>query len=116
MAVAKRLYFDLPGFGRVHAINGRLKLAGDKREMQTSDAGPAGPSAEYMTGELSFSIRNQPGMSLVALGDLNGVDVFVQDDLGKSWLCRGAFTTERPELSGGEISMAMQFEDQEELI
>jgi len=39
----------------------------------------------------------------------------VQDDGGKTWLCSGAFVTDPPALSGGEIDVSMQFERDDEV-
>ncbi len=115
MAVAKKLYFDVPGMGRLKAFNGSFKPAGVKREGVMTDNGPAGPSEEDTYGELSFKLPNSSGVSGVALGNLKGINVTVQDDLGKTWLCVGAFVTEPPGLSGGEWDVSMQFENQEEI-
>ena len=117
MATYKRLFFDVPGFGRVNAMpGGSIKLPGVKREMVMADTGPVGPSAEPTSGALKFKLPNQAGLSLSALGALNGINVTVQDDAGKTWLCSGAFVTEPPELSGGEIDIDMQFERAQEVL
>lgn len=117
MAVAKRLFFDVPGFGRVHAMpGGSIKPAGLSRKKKMSDLGSAGSESEPMPGELKFKIVNQPGISLVALGQLESVDVTVQDDSGKTWLCVGCDVTDQPTLSGGEIDMTMEFDTQQEVL
>jgi hypothetical protein len=117
MAVFKRLFFDVPGFGRVNAMaGGTIKLDGMKRESVMTDNGSAGPSEEPTAGELKFKLPNQAGLSLRALGDLKDVEVTVQDDSGKTWNCSEAFTTEPPSMSGGEIDVSMQFKRAEEVL
>lgn len=117
MAVFKRLFFDVPGFGRVHAKpGGSIKLDGMTRTMEMADTGPLGPSEEPSHGELSFTLPNQAGLSVRALGDLKGVSVTVQDDGGKTWNCAGAFTVNQPTLSNGEIPVEMHYERAEEVL
>ena len=115
MSVANFLYFDLPGFGRVKAYDGSLKLSGKRREGKVADTGPVGPEEEIVYGELSFKVRNQPGLSLTAFDAISGINVTVQDNGGKTWLCEGAFTTDPATLSGGEIDVSMQFPTHQEI-
>jgi hypothetical protein len=116
MSVAKRLYFDLPGFGRLHAVNGSITMAGDTATKEKSDIGSAGDSEEWMPGKLSFSVKNQPGVSVLALKQLREINVTVQDDSSKTWLCRGCSSTGETSLSGGDIKVEMEFDDQEEVV
>lgn len=113
--VAKKLFFDLPGKGRVQTVNGSFKPAGESRSMYNADTGPVGPTSESMHGELSFTVPNDGSVKQKELADLVGINITLQDDNGQTWLCRDAFTTEPPTLSGGEISVSMQFKTQEEV-
>ncbi len=116
MAVFKRLFFDVPGFGRVNAkAGGSIKLPGMTRSMVMADTGPVGPDAEPTHGVLKMTLPNQAGLSLHALGELVNVNVTVQDDGGKTWLCSSAFVIDTPELSNGEIALEMHFAKAEEV-
>lgn len=116
MSVAKRITFDVPGFGRLHTTNGRITFAGDQGTLEKSDQGPAGISEEWMPGQLSFNVKNRPGISGVQLMRLRNIDVTVQDDGGKTWQCRGCSTTNQPQLADGDFAVEMSFEDQEEVL
>lgn len=116
MAVFKRLFFDMPGFGRLNAMpGGSLKLPGMTRTGVVADTGRIGYSEEPVYGELSFKLPNQAGLSLVDLGNLGNVTVTVQDDNSKTWQCSDAFVTTPPTLSNGEVDVAMQFANVEEV-
>lgn len=106
--VAKKLFFDIPGLGRVHALPGStFDPGGQKRDAVISDAGVAGFTEEPMAPSVQFKLPNSADMSLDTLRNLTDVNVSVQDDNGKSWMMRGAWTAEPPKVSGGEIDMQM---------
>ena len=110
MGVAvKRLFFDLPGFGRVHAMpGGTLDIGGVKREWKMSDVGPAGYTEDPVTASAEFKVQMLPGLSLRALGNLAGVNVTITTDGGETYLLRDACVTNPPKLSGGEIDMRLE--------
>ena len=116
MDLAKRLYFDVPGFGRLHSTGGSIKFAGDQNTPETSDIGWAGTSREFMAGELKFKVKNHTGISGLALKELRNINVTVTDSDGKTWQCREATTTGDVTLSDGEFDMTMSFADQEEVL
>lgn len=117
MAVFKRLFFDVPGMGRVNAKpGGTIKLDGKLRSMVMADTGPCGADEEPTPGELKFKLPNQAGISLRAMGDLKNINVTVQDDSGKTWQCSGAFVTQPPTMSNGEIDVEMLFIRAEEVL
>ena len=113
--IDKRLFFDLPNFGRVHTTGGSIKLAGFKTNKETSDLGAAGESDEFQHGELKFKVKNKKGMSATGLQNLKGITVTVTDSNGTMWACENASTTENVELSDGEYDMTMMFDDQKEI-
>lgn len=116
MSVFKRLFFDVPGMGRVEARpGGSLKLPGLTRAMEQADTGPAGFSREPTHGVLKFTLLNKASISLKALGEIEGINVTVQDDGGKTWLCSGAAVVDTPELANGEISIEMHFSKADEV-
>ena len=117
MAVFKRLFFDLPGFGRVNALpGGSIKFSGFHREMVKGDAGPIGVTEEPVGGELKFKVANTAGLSMKAIGDLKDVNVTVQDDSGKTWQCSGASSVDPTTLSGGEVPFDMVYIREDEVL
>ncbi len=116
MTVAKRLHFNAPGFGRFLSTNGNIEFAGDVATKEKCDQGSAGDGEEWMPGKLSFDTKNTPDISPVTIRKLRNITITVQDDAGKTWLCRGCSTTNQTPLSGGEIKVEMEFDDQEEVI
>jgi hypothetical protein len=113
--VAKRLFFDIPGLGRVNALpGGSIKLSGMKREGVAADTGPVGYTEEPGFGELSFKLPNK-GISIAQLKDLKDIAVTAQDDAGVVYQCQEAFVTEPPTLSGGEIDVKMMYAREEEV-
>jgi hypothetical protein len=107
--LVKKLYFDLPGFGRVHSMPGAsLDIGGMQREWKKSDVGPAGYTEDPVTASVEFKVQMMPGMSLRALGDLAGINITVTTDGGDTYLLRDACVTNPPKLSGGEIDMRFE--------
>lgn len=103
--VIKRLYFDLPEFGRVHAMpGGELDVGGVRREAVISDVAVVGPSEEPVPAAATFKIAMTPGLSLKRLHNFTG-NVTVQTDGGDTYLLREAWSVEPPKLSGGEVDM-----------
>jgi Phage tail tube protein len=108
MKFVKKLYFDLPGFGRVNAMEGgTLNVGGMTRETVKVDLGVVGFTEDHAEPSIDFKVKMSPGLSLRALSDLSGVDVTVQTDGGDTYILGGAWTSEPVSLSGGEIDMKM---------
>lgn len=105
--IAKKLYFDIPGFGRVHALpDSTFDPGGQKRDPVLTDVGVAGYTEEPMAPSVQFKLANN-GISLNDLRNLTDVNVSIQDDNGQAWIMRDAWVTEPPKLSGGEIDVSM---------
>jgi hypothetical protein len=115
MSVATILTFDLPGTGRAKTKDGEITFSGPKRTMEESDQGPVGFSKKPMQGKLSFKVANEPGVSAKALQALEDINVTVQDDGGKTWLCSGAGVTNEVSLSQGWYSIEMEYLSEEEV-
>lgn len=109
MSVAKKLYFDIPGMGRVHAMPGStFDPGGQQRDEVKSDVGVVGFTEEPMAPSVKFKLPNTADISLNQLRNLKNVNVNIQDDNGKSWIMRESWVTKPPELSGGEIDVEMK--------
>ena len=106
--VAKRLFFDITGIGRVDALPGAtFNPGGVSREAVIGDNRVVGHSEALVAPTLQFKVANTKGV-LKALKALSVVNVNVQDDNGDSWIVKGAFFTgDGPSLSGGEIDCNM---------
>lgn len=105
--VAKRLFFDVTGLGRVNALPGAtFDPGGITREPVIADNKVVGPSETLAAPTMQFRVANTKGM-LAALRALDVVNVNVQDDNGDSWIVKGAFNTSVPSLSNGEITCNM---------
>lgn len=108
--VAKRLFFDVTGIGRVNAMPGStFDPGGVTREPIIADNKVVGYSEALAAPSLQFKVANTKGM-LKALRNLTSVNVNVQDSNGDSWIVKAAFCTSTPQLSGGEISVSMSGE------
>ena len=107
--VAKKLYFDIPGIGRVNSLPGStFDPGGEKRDPIIADNGVVGYTEEPVAPSCEFKIANTAGINQSVLRDLVDVNVSVQDDNGSSWIIKEAWMAEPPQLSGGEISCKMQ--------
>jgi hypothetical protein len=105
----KKLHFHLPGFGRVHAMEGgELNIGGVERTAKKSVEGVIGPTEEPAVPSVSFKIAKTRGVSLHALGDLNNVNITVIDDTGDSWVLISAWTATPPKMTNGDIDMKME--------
>lgn len=108
MKVAKKLFFDVDGVGRVEAKpGGTFNLGGSNRTAVMADTGVAGYDEEPVAPTMSFALPNNGRITLEQVRDLTDVNVTVQDDNGKMWIVSGCFTTEPPGLTNGEISVSM---------
>lgn len=116
MKVAKKLYFDLPGFGRVHAMpGGEFDPGGFSREMKKSDVGVVGYTEEPATPTVKFKIAKTPGLSQRQLSDLVDVNVTVTSDDGDVYIVRGCVTTTPVKLSDGDFDIEMEGVSAEEV-
>lgn len=107
--VAKKLYFDIPGVGRVNSLPGStFDPGGEKRDPVIADTGVVGYTEEPVAPSCEFKIANTSDIDQSTLRDLVNVNVTVQDDNGSSWIISSAWMAEPPQLSGGEISCKMQ--------
>lgn len=106
--VAKRLFFDIDGVGRVNAKPGStFDPGGLKREAEVADTGVVGYGQEPVAPSAEFSIVNDGKVSVAQLRDLTDVNITIQDDNGVVWIMSGAWVSEPPKLSNGEISVSM---------
>lgn len=108
MKVAKKLFFDIPGIGRVNAKPGStFDPGGEERSTEKADTGIVGFSEETMEPKLSFVVPNTANVSIDQLRNLTDVDVTVFDDNGKGWVVAGCWTVKPTPLTNGEISVEM---------
>ena len=115
---AKKLYFDIPGFGRVHAMpGGTLEPGGFNRSKKITDVGIAGYTEEPVAPKVSFKIakRKNDGLSVRTLSDLTDVNVTVTSDDGTVFLVRNCVTTKPAALSDGDIDIEMEGDSVEEV-
>ncbi|MGH1429755.1 MAG: phage tail tube protein [Neptuniibacter sp.] len=108
MTIASKLYFDIPGLGRVYGLPGStFDPGGEKRDAVISDGGVEGFTEETVAPSIQAKLANRDDLSLDVLRNLKDVNVNIQDNAGKSWVMRGAWTAEPPKVSGGEIDLQM---------
>lgn len=115
---AKKLYFDLPGIGRVQAMpGGSIDPGGFNRGQKMGEGGPVGYTEEPVAPKLSFKIaaNSNDGLSQRMLSDLVDVNVTVVSDDGKSFLVRDCVTTKPVTLSDGDFDMEMEGVSVEEI-
>lgn len=108
---AKKLYFDIPGVGRVHAMpGGSFDPGGFTRTKKQSDIGSVGHTEEPVAPKLTFKIaaRKDDGLNERTLSDLVDVNVTVTSDHGKVWIVRGCVTTKPTTFSDGEYDVEME--------
>lgn len=109
MKVAKKLYFDLPGFGRVHAMpGGEFSPEGFNREFKKSDAGVVGYTEEPETAKVKFKVAKKPGLSQRTLSDMTDVNITITSDDGDVFVVRGCVTTGPVSLSDGDFDVEME--------
>lgn len=110
--IAKKVYIDLPGLGRVFNLPGaRFKPKGDTRTPVIADPGVAGYTEEHSVGELTMDIAHKPGIDLIALGKLKDFNVPVQTDGGDFYMMTGAWVANAVEASDGKISIVINSKD-----
>lgn len=110
--IAKKVYIDLPGLGRVFNLPGaRFKPKGDTRTPVIADVGVVGYTEEHSVGELTMDIAHKPGLDLVALGKLKDFNVPVQTDGGDFYMMTGAWVAQAVEASDGKISIVINAKD-----
>lgn len=106
--IAKKLFFDIPGMGRVHAMpGGTFNPGGHNREGVVADTGVVGFTEEPVAPTAEFTLPNTANVDLNQLRNLVDVNVNIQDDNGKSWVMREAWVVEPTALTNGEISVSM---------
>lgn len=118
MKAAKKIFFDLPGFGRVHAMSGgSIDMGGHNREMKKADTGIVGYTEEPIEPTIKFKIARKAndGLSARKLSDLVDVNVTVIDDLGNTYIVRNACTTKPVSYSDGDFDVEMAGESVEEV-
>ncbi len=107
--VAKKLFFDIPGIGRVNSLPGAtFNPGGQKRAAVIADLGVAGYDEEPVAPTCDFKIANTADIDLDQLRNLTDVNVSIQDDNGKMWMISAAWMSDVPSLSGGEYDCKMQ--------
>lgn len=107
--VAKKLFFDLKGLGRINSLPGAtFNPGGSKRDALVADNGVVGYTEEPVAPSCEFKIPNTANVDLNQLRNLTDVNVTIVDDNGRSWVISGAWMSEPPALSGGEISCKME--------
>lgn len=104
--VAKKLYFDIQGIGRVYGLPGStFDLGGQKRDAVVSDGGVEGYTEEPVPPSVQFKLANRSDLDMSVLRDLTDINVSIQDDNGKTWMIRDAWIAEPPKVSGGEVDL-----------
>lgn len=113
--VAKKLFFDIPGFGRVHAMPGSsITPAGFNKSKKLSDVGVVGHTEEPVAAKISMKIAKTPGLSQRALSDFEGDVTAITDD-GTTALYRGCVVTAPVSLSDGDFDVEMEADSDEEI-
>lgn len=115
--VAKKLYFDVQGLGRINAMPGSsFNLGGSTRAAVVADTGTVGFTEEPSTPNLKFKLPVNSGLSIKQINDLTDVDVTVISDSGQAYLFREAWRTGNPvEMSDGMIDVEMEAITAEEI-
>jgi hypothetical protein len=115
MKVAKLLYIDMPGAGRLHTKNSSLSTGKFNQSKELSDLGSAGTGKTPRVGTLKFDVANNGKVSLTQMSSLDEINLTVQDDNGTTWLLSGCTTTNDVELNEGWMSVEMEFDSSEEV-
>lgn len=106
--VGKRVFFDVPGFGRVESMpDATVNFGGVQREAVVADTGVAGYSETPVAPTVAFSLPLKPGLSIQRIKNLVDVNVTVTFDTGQVWIMQKAFVSNAVEASGGMLSVAM---------
>ncbi len=108
MKAAKKLYFDIPGLGRVHSMPGaQFDSGGVNRAMKKSDQGFVGHTEEHEEPKLKFKIarKQNDGVTLKILNDLVDTNITVIDDLDNTFIFRDGFTTKPVSYSDGDFDV-----------
>jgi hypothetical protein len=107
--IAKKIFFDIPGIGRVNSLPGAtFNPGGQKRTSKVADTGVVGYDEEPVAPSCDFKIANTADVDQNVLRNLTNVNVSVQDDNGKMWVISGAWMTDPPALTGGEYDCKME--------
>jgi hypothetical protein len=104
----KRVFFDIPGFGRVASAPGaETNFGGVKRDAKIADTGVVGYTEEPVAPEVTFKLPMMAGLSIKKLNNLTDVNVTVTFDTGQVWVMQNGWTAEPCKISGGDIDMKM---------
>ena len=104
--VAKKLFFDIDGVGRINAMPGAtFTLGGNNRTSVNADTGPVGFSEEPVEPKITgIQVPNDGTVSMEQIDALSNVNVTIQDDNGKTYIQSGSYTPAPCSMSNGMIS------------
>lgn len=104
--VAKKLFFDVDGVGRINAMPGAtFTLGGNNRTPVNADNGPVGFSEEPVEPKITgIQVPNDGTVSMEQINALTNVNVTIQDDNGKTYIQSGSYTPAPCTQSNGMIS------------
>lgn len=104
--VAKKLFFDIDGVGRIGAMPGAtFTLGGDNRVPVITDIGAVGFTEEPVQPSITgIQIPNDGKVTMEQINALTDVNVTIQDDNGKTYIQSGSYTPAPCSMSNGMIS------------
>lgn len=106
--MAKKLFFDIGGIGRVNAMPGStFSPGGSNREPIIADTGVVDFDEEPVAPTMEFDIPVDARFGMDVLRDLKNIIVTVQDDAGQVWSVAGCCTTRPPSQNSGKVSISM---------
>lgn len=116
MKNAKKIYFDMPGLGRVFSMPGStFRPKGYKRDAVVADPGIAGYQEEHVPPEANMNITATRGIDMQALNNLTGINVTVELDTGDIYMMTDAWVADAVELNDGKISVKINARDSEKV-
>lgn len=114
MKNAKKIYFDMPGLGRMWSFEGSsFKPKGYKRDPVVTDAGIAGFHETHNVAEANLQLAYTQDMDLIKLNQLTGINVTVELDNGHIYMMTDAWVADAVELNDGKISVKINARDSE---
>ena len=105
-AVTSVKYIDVPGIGRLDIREGaKVMLGGLVSQAEAGDGSLAGTSDKFEIPSIECTAIHKPGLSLVQLSQLKGVNVTVQSSAGSAWVLQEAAIEGGVELTGADIPL-----------
>lgn len=90
-------------------VGATLNVGGFEREAQMGANGVQGFRQTPVAPTVQCTVRHTANTDIVKLAGITNGTLLFEADTGQSWMLRGAFVTEPPELDAGEGSFELNF-------